>query len=147
MTGSTASGPGDRGSTWPGADPGATGDTIAAECPWCRTAEPDGRTCLNCGRVVGPPSDGIAPTPTPAVAPVPPAQAANWPPPPPPPIRPVPHTAVVVDPTLVARQARLRALQERARQTDLRPARPLVVLVWVVMAAVGIALVAISINS
>jgi hypothetical protein len=51
------------------------------------------------------------------------------------------------DPTLVARRSRRRALLERARRTELQPARPTIVVAWVAMAAVGVALLAFSLNS
>ena len=145
MPGPTDSGTGDRGSPWPDANLRATGDTLADECPWCRTAEQaDGRTCLNCGRTVGPPSSSTpSTTPTPEGAALPAAQTTSWPPPPPPP--PVPSIAVVVDPAVVAR--RRRVLQEQAAQTELGPSRPLNLLGWVGVAAVFIAILAIVLTT
>jgi hypothetical protein len=147
MPGPIASGTGDRGSPWPDANLGATGDTLADECPWCRTADQtDGSTCLNCGRTVGSPSSSSpSATPPPEVAAGGPAQATSWPPPPPPPPPQAPSIAVVVDPTVVAR--RRRVLQERAAQTEVGPSRPLTMLGWVGVAVVFAAIFAIVLTT
>src|SRR5829696_4701911 len=143
MSGATAGNSGERGSPPIRPAPGSSGDTIADECPWCRTADPTAvEHCLNCGRPVRPPDPpaAVPPTAPVAVAPVATRAAPAWPPPPRPATPPV-------DPVVVALRSQRRALGQRARADVLGPRPQLVVLALVAMSIAAIAAVAILLSS